>query len=374
MNFFNFRKNAEVAVIDFGSSKIVVFVGKKTPDGFLIVARGESKYAGFYDGEWLEPERLSDAVSYALRQAEQSYGRQIREVFVGVPGEFTSVTVGEATNLYRFKKRITKDDVNEIYKKTDIFDGDKKFLPIGRSDIYFTLDDKEDVADPIGRTANKMDGLISYCFASRAFTDVVGAILKKCALSGWEFVSSCLAQSLLLIEQSVRDGYALLLDVGYITSNVMLVCGEGLVYLKSFSMGCGNISADLQQVMEISFAQAEELKSKVNLKLEFDSSDNYVLSGGLSLKAEKANEVVRARIEEIADYFAKALELCPYEIKRNTPIYVTGGGLSSVIGGTEYFSQYLDVNVKNALPDVPQATKAFYTSAYGLLDIALKQK
>lgn len=114
-----------------------------------------------------------------------------------------------------------------------------------------------------------MDGLISYCFASRAFTDVVGAILKKCALSGWEFVSSCLAQSLLLIEQSVRDGYALLLDVGYITSNVMLVCGEGLVYLKSFSMGCGNISADLQQVMEISFAQAEELKSKVNLKLEF---------------------------------------------------------------------------------------------------------
>ena len=136
MNFFNFRKNAEVAVIDFGSSKIVVFVGKKTPDGFLIVARGESKYAGFYDGEWLEPERLSDAVSYALRQAEQSYGRQIREVFVGVPGEFTSVTVGEATNLYRFKKRITKDDVNEIYKKTDIFDGDKKFLPIGRSDLF----------------------------------------------------------------------------------------------------------------------------------------------------------------------------------------------------------------------------------------------
>ena len=39
MNFFNFRKNAEVAVIDFGSSKIVVFVGNKTPDGFLIVAR-----------------------------------------------------------------------------------------------------------------------------------------------------------------------------------------------------------------------------------------------------------------------------------------------------------------------------------------------
>ena len=48
--------------------------------------------------------------------------------------------------------------------------------------------------------------------------------------------------------------------------------------------------------------------------------------------------------------------------------------MSSVIGGTEYFSQYLDVNVKNALPDIPQATKAFYTSAYGLLDIALKQK
>lgn len=374
MNFFNFRKNTEVAVVDFGSSKIVVFVGKKTPDGFLIVARGESKYAGFYEGEWLEPERLGDAVSYALRQAEQSWGRQIKEVFAGVPGEFTSVTVGEAANQYRFKKRITKDDVSEIYKKTDIFDTDKNFLPIGRSDIYFTLDEKEDVADPIGRTANKIEGLISYCFASRVFTDAVFAIFKKCGLSGWEFVSSCLAQSLFLIEQSVRDGYALLLDVGYITSNVMLVCGEGLVYLKSFSMGCGNISADLQQVLEISFGQAEELKSKVNLKLEFDSSDNYVLSGGLALKAEKANEVVRARIEEIADYFIKGLELCPYEIRRNTPVYVTGGGLTSVTGGVEYFAQYLGISVKNALPDIPQATKEYYTSAYGLLDIALKQK
>lgn len=74
----------------------------------MIVARGESKYAGFYEGEWLEPERLGDAVSYALRQAEQSWGRQIKEVFAGVPGEFTSVTVGEAANQYRFKNALPK--------------------------------------------------------------------------------------------------------------------------------------------------------------------------------------------------------------------------------------------------------------------------
>ena len=374
MNFFNFRKNAEVAVVDFGSSKIVVFVGKKTSDGFLIVARGECKYAGFYEGEWLEPERLGDAVFYALRQAEQSWGRQIKDIFVGVPGEFTSVIVGEASNQYRFKKRITKDDVNDIYKKTDMFNTDKNFLPIGRSDIYFTLDEREDVADPIGKMANKIEGLISYCFASKVFTDAVSSILKRSGVAEWEFISSCLAQALFLIDQNVRDGYALLLDVGYITSNVMLVCGEGLVYLKSFSMGCGNISADLQQVMEITFAQAEELKSKINLKLEFDSSDNYVLNGGLALKAEKANEVVRARIEEIADYFIKGLEICPYEIRRNTPVYVTGGGLTSVTGGVDYFAQYLDINVKNVLPAMPQVTKEYYTSAYGLLDIALKQK
>ena len=56
----------EVAVLDFGSSKITILVGQASVNGIIkIVASGVSDYAGFINGKFIEPDKLSSAIIYA---------------------------------------------------------------------------------------------------------------------------------------------------------------------------------------------------------------------------------------------------------------------------------------------------------------------
>ena len=75
------KKQPEVAVLDIGSGKLSVMVGKKTEDGFIVIAQSESSYGGFVDGEWLEAEKLSDCISKTIKRAQHIYGKKIREIY-----------------------------------------------------------------------------------------------------------------------------------------------------------------------------------------------------------------------------------------------------------------------------------------------------
>lgn len=363
----------QVAVLDFGSGKISVMVGKQTKDGFLIVAQSEVHYAGYYDGEWLDPSRLPQDIMTALHQAENSLGKKIKEIYVGVPGGFTTVAASEATFTCRYKKKFDKSDLADIFSKSNLYQDDIAFKAINRAPIYYVINDQERTVDPIGKVGTKLNGLISYVYADVAFMRKIENILLGLGVTKIEFVSGCLAESLFLLDPKTRDNYAVLIDVGYVSTTIMLVCGDGIVYMKSFSIGSGNISADLCEVLGISYQMAEDLREKINLKLEFDSEDVYHLRNGQTANAEKANHIVKARIDDIAYYLSKCMQLCPYIIDKSAPVFLTGGGLCYLRGGSEYLSFALDKEVKMAHSNNPSMDKPQYASAYGIIDIALKQ-
>lgn len=363
----------DVAIIDIGSSKIVCYIGSPTADGFVKKASGQSKYGGFTNGEWLEPEKLFEAIEFAVRQAEENNGSKISSVFIGVPGEFTTVATSEGSVVFRSKKKITHEDILEVFDKANIYRNVSGLKPISRSSIYFCLDDDKKVVDPHGLIATKLSGLMSYIFVTDYFRDSISLILQKLDITSYEFVSSCLAEALFLLDTSVRDKWAILVDVGYITSSVMLIGGDGLLFMKSFSIGGGHISADLCQVLEISFPVAEQLSQKINLNLEFEENDNYVLNNGVEVKAQLSNDVVKARIDDIAECIVQCFDSCEYEIPQSTALYITGGGLVYTKGAIEYLSKQLQKQVIIAKPLDPQTNRHEYISSFGLLDIATKQ-
>ena len=367
------KNQPQVAVLDIGSGKISVIVGKQTKDGFMVVTQSEVRYAGYYDGVWLDPARLPQDIATALQQAENSLGKKIREIYVGVPGGFTTVAASEATFTCRYKKKFDKSDIADIFSKSNLYQEDIAFKAINRSPIYYVVNDVERTIDPIGKVGTKLNGLISYVYADVAFIKKVERILNDLGVTKVEFVSGSLAESLFLLDPKTRDNYAILIDIGYISTTVMLVCGDGIVFMKSFSIGSGNISADLCEVLEISYTMAEDLRGKINLNLEFDSEDVYHLRNGQTANAEKTNQIVKARIDDIAYYLSRCMQLCPYVIEKSAPVFLTGGGLCYLKGGAEYLSYALDKEVRIAHSSNPLMDKPQYASAFGIIDIALKQ-
>ena len=80
---------SDVAVLDFGSSKLTLLVGHRTVNNnFSITASSDIDYAGFMDGEFLEEESLRDDISKAVLEVNKTLTKPLTKLYVGVPSEF----------------------------------------------------------------------------------------------------------------------------------------------------------------------------------------------------------------------------------------------------------------------------------------------
>ncbi len=236
------------------------------------------------------------------------------------------------------------------------------------------LDDSRKVIDPKGEVSTRLSGLVSFVLADNKFIEIIDGIIQNMGLKEVEYVSSSLAESMYLLDPQVRDSGAILIDVGYLTSFVAHIKGDGLISLSQFSIGGGHISADLCQVLQISFKEAENLKRKVVLSLAATDSDFYEVNvnGDITpVSAKLTNEIVSSRLDMIVDLINR----CLVKMKGNNylPIFITGGGVCLLKGGKDYISKGVGENVEVLSSKVPQLSKPTYSSVLGLLDLALKE-
>jgi cell division protein FtsA len=166
-------------------------------------------------------------------------------------------------------------------------------------------------------------------------------------------------------------------DVGYITTNVAISRGNALLFLNSFSLGGGFITADLAECLKIQFNEAERLKHKVLLGWQTNSNDVYNLEGDEYMQtysAKATNEIVNDRIEMICEYIQKCLDNCIYDLPEFLPIYVTGGGLNYMKGVKSILSKKLKRNVELIEPSLPNMNRPDYSSEVGLLNLTLNNE
>lgn len=366
-------KNNFFTVLDFGSSKITAMAATKVGNDFVIKAVGQADYNGFDENGWYEPEHLSHVVSVAINQVQEKIGSKIKQIVVGVPGNFCTVATGEATTAYASKKKIDSVDVNDIVEKANIF-ANTAGKVVGKTAVYYLLDGAIKTYDPMGSIAQRLTGLVCYSFMDKQFESSVTDALNACGINKITFTSVCENQARYVAANRNVNGHAIVIDIGHITSNVMLLGGNSLLFTKTFALGSGYIASDLYSVLGISFETATALLSKINLKLEFKQGDTYKV-GTTSCESYKTNEIVKARIEQFADYIKKCFAYCDKEIPSDTPIILTGGGLTYLQGGAEWLSYYLGKRVHVYTNANPQTNHNEYTSCYGLLQYAntLKQ-
>ena len=328
-------KNA-VAIIDFGSSKITTLVGEMGVNNTLnIYGKGEVSYAGFQNSRFLEPEELMSNVKSSIFRAETVSHIKITEIYVGIPGEFTAVISKTVSFNYPRAKKITYFDINSIFRTGNTFEREVNYSLINKSVIYYELDDMQRVIDPIEMKSKTLVGNVSYVHALKYFVEHIGNIFSKLKISVKGYISSILAESLYLFDEKQRNGYSIILDVGYLTTSVGIVQGNGLLMLKSFSLGGAYISSDLSQCLRISFEEAELLKEKLAISWVPSQQDNYIINLGSKLKnysAKATNEIAFDRIEVMCKYIEKCIEESGYKLPNTIPVYLTGGGISQIKG------------------------------------------
>ncbi len=367
----------ETAILDFGSSKLTVLIGERGVNGTLTIkAIGSCEYAGFGGGEWYDEQSVADAIRTSIEMATTSLGVDITHLYVGVPGEFTSVVTKDVDLVLKKRRKIKETDIDELMNIGDDFNEETHEV-IHIQPVYYSLDNDRCVPSAVGVVSSKLGGLLSYILAEKSFTKFVGSILESIGITSVDFVSSVLSTALLVFDEEKRDATAVLVDVGYITSSVSVVKGDGLTSLSSFSLGGGNITGDLAMAFELSFKDAEKLKRKVILSLSAREEDLYEIttnSGVKTFSAKMVNEIVSYRIKIIAKAVKKCLELSGVNYPEHIPYSLTGGGIAFIRGVKDILSQELSRPIEIVAPPMPQVDKPNLSSAWGVLDLAINNE
>ncbi len=381
--------NKNVAIIDFGTSKITVLIGSRgINDTVNIDGIGICDYAGFTGGEWIDVEELGSAVIHAVATAESSARVKINKLYVGVPGDFLRCEVNDVDMSMSKKRRVTDADIADLHARGNLYFNDSDYTVINIQPIYYTLDDERKLIAPVGMTSTRLGGRISYILARNDFIKIANAALMNAGIAESEFVAAPLAETLLLFDDYRRDNCVLLADVGARGTTLTVGHGDGLCGVYYFPWGGECITVALSEGLGISEEDAERLKRKVVLSLdpgytpEGDDAQGLMQTEyAVETKSERVtypvamtNSIVEAEVERFSRYVKKTLMLCNYDYPEFTPLSITGGGLAHIRGAVERLSQILGHEVEKVMPIQPLLDRPQLSSALGLIDMVLRSE
>ncbi len=363
-----------VAVLDIRSSELVAVVGERGVNNtFIIKSKFNVAYGGYGEGDFLDASDFIAAATEAVGNVLASAGN-IKTFFVGVPGEFLALETNEKIISFPSAKRINKNDKAALSELANV-GVSNGWSKVRESCLYYVLSDKRKVIQPVGAVSDSLQGKFCFFKCKNIFANYLKEVFKKFPrVAAIKLLPLPFAEAMYLIEPEKRDECAVLFDLGYISSTYSVVCGNGLLYSKSFSLGIGHIAYWLSDEFEIPFDVAATFLSTVNLNaVEKLSTTEECIYEGETYRFPTIS--LRDKIREGLDLICQLIEECRQEFKAKSlegkPLLITGEGVKTVRGAVDHLSGRLVKPVEIVVPRVPYYDKPQFSSTLSLLDLAL---
>lgn len=363
-----------VAVLDIRSSDVTVVLAERGVNHTFVFRGKDTKpYDGYADGEFYDQKNLEEAITKALATVERSCMEKMKSIAVGVPGEFIDLVTRRHLLSFQSRRRVTERDVAKIYEDgyhTRPEDG----VLIRRSNMFFETSDKRKSIDPVGMLSSSLEGSLSYFVCRSYFYDLLQDILTRYGIKEVSFIPASFAQAMYLFSGEQRDGYSILLDVGYISHTFSVAYGNGIFYERSASEGAGHIAARISEKQDLPFYAVEKMCAKINLSAKETNGEIVEVfddSKFIKRPAEQVRCWIREELDVLCDDVIRYLNECPEKNIAQKPIHLTGGGLSHIRGAKEYMSRRLNRVVDSVAPTIPYYNKESQSSFLSVLDMAL---
>ena len=373
-------KNESVAILDVKSYEITFYLGSKGVNNTLVLYDSfTEKYEGFSTDGFFDETSFRQAVVKAITRVRQNFEGIIGEIFVGVPSAFVSLVTKGHTISFPSKRKISSVDIESLYE-SGLNDLLAQGRCIRRSAMYFTLGDNRkyfNASDAYGVPTTLLKGALCYYFINEQFYVITKKILNDLDFKDIKFLPSTLAQALYLLPEKRREGYAFLLDVGFITSSISVVYGNGIVHEETFNFGLGTILAELMDGLSIEYSLAEEILATANVSGGGVPKDLTWTSekGDASFSVREINDVIKCSLdvlcENVENFFSKHYHAKQTAVFSVNPIGLTGEGISGVAGIAEHISRRLNRLTEIVYPDLPYYDKPTFSSTMSLLNMAL---
>ncbi|MGN0778454.1 MAG: cell division FtsA domain-containing protein, partial [Aristaeellaceae bacterium] len=241
---------------------------------------------------------------------------------------------------------------------------------------WFMVDDGKKTLEPVGMKGRELSAMISFVVASQFFVDELTNRLTDIGVTACGFYSTPAGEAMLYLPEEERDRTAVLIDIGYLNTEVMAVEGDALIFHKTIEIGGGDIAADLAIGLDIPLKEAEEKIKRQYVYGIATKDESYDLPGvegqkPRSFTRDEVTEIITARVDEMAEEIQQALEDSGIKLGNWSNIYLTGGGLSFNRGGKDYLSGKLGRTVRDTPKRTTKMNSHAFSSTLGLMDLII---
>jgi len=367
--------------LDLGSFKIKAAVAKVRSDGHTtLLGLHEAPAHGITRGNITDLASASSAIENLMNDVKEKHGPKIFKVIVSFGGLGLSFDRAKASYVLQGSHpELTRYDIEKVMQiaRNMSFSLDHAILHEIVED--FVLDGQEDVKNPIGLFAKKLEVKLYSLFYSVAQTQNVTRCINYAGYDVERIVfSGLVGTNTLLNEGDAKDG-AILLDVGCDTTKITALADGKIKFCTILKMGSGDITSALSTKLKIPSTFAEMLKRDSNIteKSSGDKKLSITIAGKeKEILQSEVNDIVEKKMDELLAMSKKALEASSTLSYIKAGLVISGGGslLEGLLDKAEVaFNLPIRVGVVRQRQSNTEQPSQLFASAVGALDYYAKE-
>jgi len=367
-------KDDIIAGLDIGSSAIRLAVGQKiqTEAGAQVQIIGaiEGPSTGINRGSVSSIEDTTSSISACLEKAERLIGLPISSAWVSISSPYVKceksrgvVAVGKSDG------EINEDDVERAIEAARALSVPPNYEIIHVIPIKFTVDNQDDIKDPIGMTGVRLEveTIIIQSLSSQV-KNLTKAIYRT-GLDIEDLVLSPLVAAEAVIGAKQKELGSALVNIGSSTTSLAVFEEGELLHTAVLPIGSEHITSDIAIGLRCPIHLAERIKiehgsarpDNFNKKDEIDIS-HLVEEEGVSdqpgiISRRYVSEIIEARVEEIFEKVDAELKKIDRSGMLPAGVFLVGGGaklanivdvakeklkLPAALGANKQFSTIID--------------------------------
>jgi cell division protein FtsA len=347
-----------VAGIDIGSSHVRAVIARPDDSGGVnVVGIGETPSKGLRKGVVVNLDATVEAIKTAIEEAELMAGFVVQEAFVGVAGQHVKgLNSRGVVAIPHADQSILASDVVRVVEaaKAIQIPKDREILHALPQD--FTVDEQEDVADPVGMQGQRLEANVHVVTVSAQSTQNLITCANRAGVRVRSMVLETLAASEVVLTEDEKELGVLLVDVGGGTCDVAVFEKGAIWHASTIPVGGEHFTNDIAVGLRTPVPDAERIKRKHGIAVASLAPDDESIEipsvGGRSprmLSLQVLAEIIGPRAEEMFSLIKADVEKAGFGKSLNGGIVLTGGG-ALLPGMVEVAEAVFELPVRQAGP------------------------
>ena len=370
-------KKGTLGLIDIGSSKIVCIIikfskidnnSKKLDQinetnsfAYRVVGAATKKSIGIKKGEIIIAEEVEKTIRLVIQQSQKMAASIIDEVVVTFSGG-SPISKNLYQDIRLENQSVSSNDISILLSKYAFQAHSEQREILHAMPINFSLDEKTGLTDPRGLSGQILGLDINLITIQKNIIENIDQCLRNCQLNlAGIFYSPYISAKSSLVEDELKLG-ATCVDMGFGTTGISIFYNHQMVFASNIRFGGANITSDIMQAFQISFNEAERIKTLHGGLIITNLDDNELIELSFAdenkayynyerpfISRSELISVIRPRFEEILEEIQFSLEKTGLEHLSSKRIVFTGGG-SQMPGLYELASEYFGSRVRIGRP------------------------